>query len=76
MAFLAAHLRRRRGVYRPRTFKQRKTLRNVDVIDVNNYRLPRDEIEELVRGFSDSVWANVTRRSHALSAETQVSQLS
>ncbi len=71
MAFvLLNHVNRRE-----RQFKARVALNNITDYDLRHYRFPRDILEDLINQFSESDFCNTTERSHAISAETQVSSL-
>jgi hypothetical protein len=71
MAFMAAYGRGRRR--RPRSFRDRATLADFNDLEIGScYRLSRDVIREIILGYSGSRFANVTKRSHAISPETRV----
>ena len=67
--FFQRRLRQQRA---PRVFRPRKTLADINQIDIKEYRLPRAAIQRLIDGFGNSRWASDTERSNAISAETQV----
>jgi hypothetical protein len=59
---------------RPRRFLPRVGLESLRDIDLKEYRLSRDIIEEIVGQYSQTHWPNVTNRTHALTPEQEVSQ--
>ena len=67
--FRAHHLRRERHM------SVRRLLRDVSDKEIEEYRLPRQEIHRLVEDYERSRFANDTERGHAIPAETQVSKL-
>lgn len=58
---------------RPRVFRERLHMRDLqDEETVNDYRMPKLIIADLVRQYEESPFSNTTGRSHALDAETEV----
>ena len=66
MAFLAANIRK------DRVFRERKRLAEIPDWELTDYRLTRQQIYNLVEDYRRSEQANLTERSHAIPAETQV----
>ena len=70
MAFAFDQVRQQRL---PRLFRERQTMENLRDYDLRDYRLPREMISTLVDGYTESIFANKTHRSHAISPVTEVS---
>ena len=71
MAFLFRRDARRRR--EQRIFQRRTTLDGISDAQLRDYRLSRELILNLIRGYEVSEWANHTKRSNALTPETEVS---
>ena len=72
-ALLAVNRRARHRIGLQRNFKVRRGLRDLSEAELRDYRLPREEIEHLIRDFDASELRNRTNRGHAIPGETQVS---
>ena len=59
---------------RRRHFQIHRLLEDVSDTDLLNYRFPRNIINDIVRAFDNSRFANSTERSNAMNSETQVSR--
>ena len=72
MAFLVGAMQQFNNVRAPRDFKRRKTLADICEREIKNYRISRAMIEELIDAYRVSIMSNSTKRSFAISAETEV----
>jgi len=59
-----------------RIFAKRTILAQVDDYELQDYRLTREIITEVIKGFEVSVFSNKCQCSHALTSKTQLSYIS
>ena len=71
MAFLFRRDARRRR--EQRIVQRRTTLDSISDAQLRDYRLSRELILNLIRGYEQSEWANHTKRSNEVTPETEVS---